>query len=94
MKTAIVTSDTSLNHNTGMGHPEQANRITAIVETLKKNKNLLWEKPSNVKKEILTMTHDLDYIDLVENSFPKKGISFLITCDIPDLILLNPSYLA
>ncbi len=77
MKTAIVTSDTSLSHNTGMGHPEQANRITAIVETLKKNKNLLWEKPSNVKKEILTMTHDLDYIDLVENSFPKKGISFL-----------------
>ena len=77
MSTAIITSDTSLNHNTGMGHPEQADRITAIVETLKKNKNLLWEKPSNVKKEILTMTHSSEYIDLVENSFPKKGISFL-----------------
>ena len=77
MKTAIVTSDTSLNHNTGMGHPEQADRITAIVQTLKKNKNLLWKKPSKVKKEILKMTHDSDYIDLVENSFPKKGLSFL-----------------
>ena len=77
MKTAIVTSDTSLNHNTGMGHPEQANRITAIVETLKKNKNLLWKKPSKVKKEILKITHDSDYIDLVQNSFPKKGLSFL-----------------
>ena len=76
MKTAIVTSDTSLTHNTGMGHPEQVNRITAIVETLKKNKNLLWEKPSSVKKEILTMTHDSDYIDLVENSFPKKEFHF------------------
>ena len=77
MSTAIITSDTSLNHDTGTGHPEQANRITAIIETLKKNKNLLWEKPSNVKKELLTMTHDSEYINLVENSFPKKGISFL-----------------
>jgi acetoin utilization deacetylase AcuC-like enzyme len=77
MKTAIITSDTSLNHNTGMGHPEQADRITAIVQTLKKNKNLLWKKPSKVKKEILKMTHDSSYIDLVENSFPKKGLSFL-----------------
>lgn len=77
MKTAIITSDTSLNHNTGMGHPEQADRITAIVQTLKKNKNLLWKKPSKVKKEILKMTHDSSYIDLVENSFPKKGTSFL-----------------
>ena len=77
MKTAIVKSDTSLNHNTGMGHPEQADRITAILETLKKNKNLLWKKPTKVNKEILKMTHDSDYIDLIENSFPKKGLSFL-----------------
>ncbi len=77
MKTAIVKSDTSLNHNTGMGHPEQADRITAILETLKKNKNLLWKKPTKVNKEILKMTHDSDYIDLIENSFPKKGLSYL-----------------
>jgi len=77
VKTAIVKSDTSLNHNTGMGHPEQADRITAILETLKKNKNLLWKKPTKVNKEILKMTHDSDYIDLIENSFPKKGLSFL-----------------
>ena len=77
MKTAIVKSDTSLNHNTGMGHPEQADRITAILETLKKNKNLLWKKPTKVNKEILKMTHDSDYINLIENSFPKKGLSYL-----------------
>tara|TARA_B100000287_G_C20642912_1_gene784164 strand:- start:560 stop:1480 length:921 start_codon:yes stop_codon:yes gene_type:complete len=77
VKTAIVKSDTSLNHNTGMGHPEQADRITAILETLKKNKNLLWKKPTKVNKEILKMTHDSDYIDLIENSFPKKGLSYL-----------------
>jgi len=77
VKTAIVKSDTSLNHNTGMGHPEQADRITAILETLKKNKNLLWKKPTKVNKEILKMTHDSDYINLIENSFPKKGLSFL-----------------
>ena len=39
MKTAIVTSKSSLNHNTGSGHPESISRVTSILETLKKNKN-------------------------------------------------------
>ena len=77
MKTAIVTSDKFLKHNTGLGHPEQIRRITSIVETLKKNKKLLWKEPSKFKKEILQMTHDSNYIDFVENSFPKNGLSFL-----------------
>ena len=37
MKTAIITSDTSINHNAGMSdHPERPERITAIIQTLKK----------------------------------------------------------
>ena len=44
MSTAIITSDTSLNHNTGMGHPERSDRVTKIIENLKKNKNLIWKK--------------------------------------------------
>ena len=51
MKTAIITSDTSINHNADMSeHPERPERITAIVETLKKNKKLIWSlKKRNVK---------------------------------------------
>ena len=46
MKTAIVTSKSSLNHNTGSGHPESISRVTSILETLKKNKKLIILLPS------------------------------------------------
>ena len=49
MSTAIITSDTSLNHNADMSeHPEKPERITAIVETLKKNKKLIWKKTKKI----------------------------------------------
>ena len=44
MKTAIVTSDTSENHLTGDGHPEQPKRVRSIINVLKKKKDLIWEK--------------------------------------------------
>ena len=46
MKTGIITTDTYLNHNTGQGHPERADRVSAVIESLKKfkNKNLIWKK--------------------------------------------------
>ena len=79
MKTGLIISDTSKNHNTGPGHPEQIARVSVIVENFKKlnNKNLIWKKPSMVSDEILLTTHEADYINLVRNSFPKKGFSFL-----------------
>ena len=44
MKTAIVTSKSSLDHNTGSGHPESVSRVTSIIEMLKKNKGLAKDK--------------------------------------------------
>ncbi len=48
MKTALITSDTYKNHNTGDGHPEKIDRVTAVIDNFKKldNKNLIWKKPS------------------------------------------------
>ena len=79
MKTGLITSDTSNNHDTGTGHPEQIARVSVIVDNFKKfnNKDLLWKKPAKVSDEILLSTHEADYIDLVKKSFPKKGFSFL-----------------
>ena len=79
MKTGLVTSDTFQNHDTGPGHPEQIARVSVIVENFKKlnNKNLLWKKPSLIKDHIIEDTHDADYINLVKNSFPQKGLSSL-----------------
>ena len=75
MKTGLITSDTYKNHDTGPGHPEQIARVTVIEDNFKKlnNKNLLWKKPSKVSDEILLTTHETDYINIVKNSFPKKG---------------------
>ena len=55
MKTGLITSDTSQNHDTGPGHPEQIARVSVIVENFKKlnNKNIIWKKPSKVSDDIL-----------------------------------------
>ena len=53
MKTAIISSETSINHLTGDGHPEQPKRVIAITEKLKKNKNLIWDKPVTFDQNIL-----------------------------------------
>ena len=53
MKTAIVTSKSSLNHNTGSGHPESVSRVTSIIEALKKNKKLIWKNPANFNRDII-----------------------------------------
>ena len=75
MKTGLVTSDTYQNHNTGEGHPEQIARVSVIIDNFKKinNKNLIWRKPSIISDKIILTTHDLDYVNLVKDSFPKKG---------------------
>ena len=36
MKTGIVTTNTYQDHFTGQGHPERADRVTAVIEKLKK----------------------------------------------------------
>jgi len=79
MKTGLITSDTYQNHNTGDGHPEKIDRVTAVIKNFKKldNKSLIWKKPSKFDKSLLEITHNSDYINFVEESFPKKGFSFL-----------------
>ena len=79
MKTGLITSNTYQNHNTGDGHPEKIDRVTAVIKNFKKidNKNLTWKKPIKFDKSILKNTHNLDYINFVEKSFPKQGLSFL-----------------
>ena len=41
MKTGIITTDTYLNHDTGQGHPERADRVTIVIDHLKKVKRKL-----------------------------------------------------
>ncbi len=79
MKTGLVTSDTYQNHNTGEGHPEKIDRVTAVIENFKKidNKELIWKKQTKFDQSFLTNTHSSKYIDLVGKSFPKTGLTYL-----------------
>ena len=79
MKTGLVTSDTYQNHNTGEGHPEKIDRVTAVIDNFKKinNKELIWKKPAKFDQSILINTHSSKYIDLVDKSFPENGLAFL-----------------
>ena len=79
MKTGLITSDTYQNHNTGEGHPEKMDRVTAVIDNFKKldNKNLIWKKPAEFDQDPLIKTHSSEYINQVQKSFPQNGLSFL-----------------
>jgi len=79
MKTGIITTDTYLNHDTGQGHPERADRVTVVIDYLKKikKKNLIWKKPNKFDLKYLEYAHDKSYLNHVTDSFPKQGLNFL-----------------
>ena len=79
MKTGIITTNTYLNHDTGYGHPERADRVTVVIDHLKKlkSKNLIWKKPKKFDLKYLEYAHGKDYLDNVTESFPKQGLNFL-----------------
>ena len=79
MKTGLVTSNTYQNHNTGEGHPEKIDRVTAVIDNFKKidNKELIWKYPTKFDQSFLINTHSSEYINLVSKSFPESGLAFL-----------------
>ena len=79
MKTGIITTDTYLNHNTGQGHPERADRVTVIINHLKKekSKDLIWKKTKKFDSKYLQFAHNKNYLNKVKNSFPEQGLHFL-----------------
>ena len=79
MKTGFISTKSSLNHDTGDGHPENKYRIQSILERLKRKNfsNLEWKEPSKFDENYLNKTHNINYIDSVKKAFPTKGQFFL-----------------
>jgi acetoin utilization deacetylase AcuC-like enzyme len=79
MKTGIITTNTYLNHDTGQGHPESADRVTVVIDHLKKlkSKNFVWKKPTKFDLKYLQLAHDKNYLNTVKDSFPTQGLNFL-----------------
>ena len=58
MKTGIITTNTYSKHNTGIGHPERADRVSVIIDNLKKfDKKLIWKKPHSFDKKFYKKNH-------------------------------------
>jgi len=79
VKTGFISTKSSLNHDTGDGHPENKYRIKSILERLKKKdfSALEWSTPKKFDEAYLKKTHNKLYIDEVKKAFPTKGKFFL-----------------
>ena len=71
MKTGIITTDTYLNHNTGEGHPERADRVSAIID--------------NRKHTILACT--LAFGQTKVSFYPNEALGFVQPVTKEDLII-------
>jgi len=78
LKTAVITSTTYQNHDTGPGHPEQTARVKLINKELKKLGNQIhWLNSSSFDHSILEEVHDKKYLKKISLNFPKDGTQFL-----------------
>ena len=79
MTTCIFTADSSVQHDTGPGHPECPERIPSIINGLKKiqSQKLIWEKVKYFDDKYIKLTHSEKYFEKINQSFPKEGLAFL-----------------
>ena len=79
MTTCIFTANSSIQHDTGPGHPECSERIPSIINGLKRiqSKDLIWKDVGSFDEKYIKLTHSEKYLEKINQSFPKKGLDFL-----------------
>ena len=79
MTTCIFTSNSSIKHDTGPGHPECPERIPAILSGLKKiqSQKLIWREIGSFDEKYIELTHSKKYLEKINQSFPKEDLVFL-----------------
>ncbi len=79
MTTCIFTSNFSIQHDTGPGHPECPERIPAILTGLKKiqSQKLIWKEIGSFDEKYIELTHSEKYLEKINQSFPKEDLVFL-----------------
>jgi len=77
--TCIFTSNSSIKHDTGPGHPECPERIPAILTGLKKiqSQKLTWREIGSFDEKYIELTHSKKYLEKINQSFPKEDLVFL-----------------
>ncbi len=79
MTTCIFTSNSSIKHDTGPGHPECPERIPAILNGLKKiqSQKLIWREIGSFDEKYIELTHSKKYLEKINQLFPKEDLVFL-----------------
>ena len=79
MTTCIFSSNSSIRHDTGPGHPECPERIPAILNGLKKiqSPKLIWKEIRSFDEKYIELTHSQKYLEKINQSFPKEDLVFL-----------------
>ena len=79
MTTCIFTANSSIQHDTGPGHPECPERIPSIINGLKRiqSKDLIWKDVGSFDEKYIKLTHSEKYFEKINQSFPKEGLDFL-----------------
>ena len=79
MTTCIFSSNSSIRHDTGPGHPECPERIPAILTGLKKiqSQKLIWREIGSFDEKYIELTHSKKYLEKINQSFPKEDLVFL-----------------
>ena len=79
MTTCIFTANSSIQHDTGPGHPECPERIPSIINGLKRiqSKDLIWKDVGSFDEKYIKLTHSEKYLEKINQSFPKEGLDFL-----------------
>ena len=84
-RTGFVYDEIYLRHQTGAGHPERPERLTAIVERLRQKgllAQLIGLKPVPASTSWLTTVHSPEYVERVRQSC-RAGVGYVDTPDAP-----------
>ena len=90
----IIFSQEYKNHDTG-NHPESINRIEVVNNLIKEkysNHNLL--EPTMANKKIISLVHDIKYVDYIFDNIPSSGFTYFDPDTIASSNSLNSYLLA
>lgn len=79
MTTLLYSHESSLNHDTGMGHPECAERIRAIERVLSGDQFCGLERLNapRADPDIIKLAHPSEYIKAIERAAPEHGFTHI-----------------
>lgn len=75
MTTLLFTHSSSAEHDTGPGHPERADRIRAVHQTLSADRfdGLVRREAPEADRDMLVRVHDAGYVDALLEAVPEEG---------------------